>query len=75
MAQLRYSALIRFITNVEEIGLFATIINTSDNVKTMVGNGKIFSDTIQNFSANPYRRVELTAQLAHGVTPPRPSRC
>ena len=35
----------------------------------MLGNGKIFSDTIQNFSANPYRRVELTAQLAHGVDP------
>jgi small conductance mechanosensitive channel len=44
-------------------------MNTPDNVKTMVGNGKIFGDTIQNFSANPYRRVELTAQLAHGVDP------
>jgi small conductance mechanosensitive channel len=54
---------------VEEIGLFATIINTPDNVKTMVGNGKVLADTIQNFSANPYRRVELTAQLAHGVDP------
>ena len=54
---------------VEEIGLFATVINTPDNVKTMVGNGKVFGDTIQNFSANPYRRVELTAQLAHGVDP------
>ena len=54
---------------VEEIGLFVTTINTSDNVKTIVGNGKIFADTIQNFSANPYRRVELTAQLAHGVDP------
>jgi small conductance mechanosensitive channel len=52
---------------VEEIGLFATTLNTPDNVKTIVGNGKIFSDTIQNFSANPYRRVELTAQLAHSV--------
>jgi len=52
---------------VEEIGLFATTLNTPDNVKTIVGNGKIFADTIQNFSANPYRRVELTAQLAHGV--------
>jgi small conductance mechanosensitive channel len=52
---------------VEEIGLFATTINTLDNVKTIVGNGKIFADTIQNFSANPYRRVELTAQLAHSV--------
>jgi small conductance mechanosensitive channel len=54
---------------VEEIGLFATTLSTPDNVKTMVGNGKIFGDTIQNFSANPYRRVELTAQLAHGVDP------
>ena len=54
---------------VEEIGLFATTVSTPDNVKTIIGNGKIFADTIQNFSANPYRRVELTAQLAHGVDP------
>ena len=54
---------------IEEIGLFATTLNTPDNVKTIVGNGKIFGDTIQNYSANPYRRVELTAQLAHGVDP------
>ncbi len=54
---------------VEEIGLFATIVNTPDNVRTLVGNGKIFGDTIQNFSTNPYRRVELTAQLAHTVDP------
>jgi small conductance mechanosensitive channel len=54
---------------VEAIGLFGTTLNTPDNVKTIVGNGKIFGDTIQNFSANPYRRVELTAQLAHGVDP------
>lgn len=54
---------------VEEIGLFATTLNSPDNVKTMVGNGKVFGDTIHNFSANPYRRVELTAQLAHGVDP------
>lgn len=54
---------------VEEIGLFVTTINTPDNIRTFVGNGKIFSDTIQNFSANAFRRVELTAQLAHGVDP------
>src|SRR3954466_10937858 len=54
---------------VEEIRLFATTLDTPDNVKTIVGNGKVFGDTIQNFSANPYRRVELTAQLAHGVGP------
>jgi small conductance mechanosensitive channel len=49
---------------VKEIGLFVTTINTPDNVMTLVGNGKIFSDTIQNFTANPFRRVELKCQLA-----------
>ena len=52
---------------VTEIGLFATHIITSDNVVALVGNNKIFSDTIQNFSTNSYRRVDRTAQLAHGV--------
>jgi small conductance mechanosensitive channel len=52
---------------VHEIGMFASSIDTPDNVRTIVGNNKIVSDTIQNFSANPYRRVDLTAQLAHGV--------
>ncbi|GLZ85334.1 hypothetical protein Pres01_13850 [Metapseudomonas resinovorans] len=49
---------------VKEIGLFATTINTPDNVMTLVGNNKIFSDTIQNFSHNDFRRVELKAQLS-----------
>lgn len=49
---------------VTEIGLFATSINTPDNVLTLVGNNKIFSDNIQNFTHNPYRRVELQAQLS-----------
>ena len=52
---------------VSEIGLFVTTINTLDNVKTIVGNNKVFGDTIQNFSANPYRHVDLQAQLNHGV--------
>jgi small conductance mechanosensitive channel len=41
-----------------------TTFITPDNVLTHVGNNKIFSDTIQNFSANAYRRVELTAQIS-----------
>jgi small conductance mechanosensitive channel len=52
---------------VREIGLFVTAINTLDNVWTIVGNGKIFADTIQNYSVNPYRRVDVKAQLNHGV--------
>lgn len=47
-----------------EIGLFTTAINTPDNVLTLVGNNKIFSDNIQNFTHNPFRRVELKAQLS-----------
>ncbi len=54
---------------VTAIGLFGTTIDTPDNVLTIVGNSKVFSETIQNFSANAYRRVELTAQLEHSVNP------
>ena len=52
---------------VHELGLFGTVIVTPDNVNTIVGNGKIFGDTIQNFSALPVRRVERVAPLANGV--------
>jgi small conductance mechanosensitive channel len=55
--------------SVVEIGLFSTIINTSDNVRVYVGNNAIFSGNIQNYTANPYRRVDLTAQLAHETDP------
>jgi small conductance mechanosensitive channel len=48
---------------VTEIGLFVTTVNTADNVLTLVGNNKIFSDTIQNFSSNDFRRVELSFSL------------
>ncbi len=54
---------------VHELGLFGTTIVTPDNVLTLLGNGKIFGDTIQNFSALPTRRVERTAQLAGSVDP------
>ncbi|MCM3870402.1 MAG: mechanosensitive ion channel family protein [Pyrinomonadaceae bacterium] len=47
--------------------LFVTTINTLDNVHTIVSNSKIFGDNIQNFSTNPYRRVDLVAQLNHSV--------
>jgi small conductance mechanosensitive channel len=54
---------------VKEIGLFGTTIITPDNVQTVMGNNKVFSDTIQNFTSLPLRRVERTAQLANGVEP------
>lgn len=54
---------------VREIGMFASTIDQPDNVRTVVGNGKVLGDNIVNFSTNPHRRVDLTAQLAHGVDP------
>ena len=54
---------------VEEVGLFVTTIDTPDNIRTYVGNNKIFSDNIQNFTTNPYRRVELVAQISGAADP------
>ncbi|MBE7427418.1 MAG: mechanosensitive ion channel family protein [Burkholderiaceae bacterium] len=54
---------------VHELGLFGTTIITPDNVIALVGNSKIFSDTVRNFSALPVRRVDRTAQLAGSVDP------
>lgn len=52
---------------VKEIGVFATTLHTGDNLRVVVGNNKIFSDNIVNYSSNPFRGVDLRAQLAHGV--------
>jgi small conductance mechanosensitive channel len=54
---------------VRMIGLFSTVMDSPDNVQTLVGNAKIMGGTIKNFSHNAYRRVDLTAQLDHSVDP------
>lgn len=60
--------------NVKEISIFATTIDTVDNLCVVVGNNKILSDNIINYTANPFRRVDLKAQLAHGVDPQEAAR-
>ncbi len=52
---------------VREIGLFVTAIDTPDNVRTFVGNNKVFGGDILNFNTNQNRRVDLKAQLASGA--------
>lgn len=52
---------------VKELGLFATTVLTPDNVTTIVGNNKVFSDNIQNFSQEPFRRVDCVAKVANSV--------
>lgn len=48
---------------VKEVGMFVTSITSPDNVVNILGNAKLFGDTIKNYSATPFRRVELVAQL------------
>jgi small conductance mechanosensitive channel len=52
---------------VRELGLFGTTIVTADNVPTLIGNNKIFSDNIINYSATPFRRIDLTWKINNGV--------
>ncbi|RZL92649.1 MAG: mechanosensitive ion channel family protein [Variovorax sp.] len=52
---------------VKELGLFGTTLITPDNVISTVGNNKVLSDTIQNFSQLRWRRVDVTAKIANGV--------
>ena len=54
---------------VRGIGLFGTTIVTPDNVMTIVGNNKIFSESIQNYSTLPHRRVDCLAKVANSVDP------
>lgn len=51
---------------VKEVGLFTTEMATGDNVKIIVPNGQIWGKAIQNFSANPTRRVDLMIGIDYG---------
>ena len=44
------------------LGMFVISLLAPDNVRNILLNGKLFGDTIQNYSVHGYRRVELVAQ-------------
>lgn len=48
---------------VTELGLFGTTVVTADNVQALVGNNKVLADTIQNLSALPTRRIDITCHV------------
>jgi len=52
---------------VDEIDLFSTTIDTTDNRRIFVPNSMIFGAVITNNSAHPLRRVEVQVVLEHGV--------
>lgn len=51
---------------VKEIQLFTTTLSTPDNVKVIMPNGKVFGDTIRNFSANDTRRLDMVVGIGYG---------
>ena len=44
---------------VVEIQIFATLLNTLDNKRIVIPNGKLSNDTLINYSKNPIRRVDI----------------
>ena len=48
---------------VQEIGLFVTAIDTTDNLRIFVGNGRLFGDNIINYSHHPHRRITVKVPL------------
>jgi small conductance mechanosensitive channel len=51
---------------VKEIGIFATHVNTVDNVRVIMSNSSIYGDKIKNYSANEMRRVDLRVGVSYG---------
>jgi len=50
---------------VDQVGLFSTQLHTGDNREIIVPNGKIYGDTITNYSARPTRRVDMTFGIGY----------
>lgn len=50
---------------VEAIGLFSTTLNTPDNVHIVLPNSSIYGGTIQNFSRNANRRIDLVTGISY----------
>ncbi len=51
--------------SVKELNLFVTEMATGDNIRIIVPNGKIWGDSIRNFSSNPTRRVDLVMGIGY----------
>ena len=51
---------------VEEVGVFATIINTLENKRAIVSNGNIMGQNIINYSANGNLRVDMQFGIGYG---------
>ncbi len=51
--------------SVQEIGLFATVLDTPDNVRIIVPNSSVYGQTIRNYAANDTRRNDMVVGIAY----------
>jgi small conductance mechanosensitive channel len=52
--------------SVQAVHIFNTVLNTPDNKRVIVPNGKITGDTITNYSAQEKRRIDLVFGIGYG---------
>ncbi|TLU75452.1 mechanosensitive ion channel family protein [Mannheimia varigena] len=50
---------------VEQMGLLVLELRTGDNKTVLLPNGKVFSDSIVNYSNNPTRRIDFTFDISY----------
>ena len=50
---------------VEEVGIFSSSLNTSDNIRVVAPNSLIYGKTVKNYSINPTRRLDLTVGISY----------
>jgi small conductance mechanosensitive channel len=50
---------------VSSVGLFATTLNTPDNVRIVVPNGTVYGNTIKNYAANETRRNDMVVGISY----------
>ena len=51
---------------VKEIGIFSTVLNTPDNVRTIIPNAEVWGKPIKNYAANDTRRVDMVIGVSYG---------
>ncbi len=50
---------------VKAVGIFSTILATPDNVEIRIPNSHVVGQTMQNYSANPTRRIDLVMGVGY----------